>query len=305
MSQVQIREAVIDDVPAFDRIRRAIYPWHIASIAAQRIWFNATTPDAKPVRPVAVIDGELVGFAMGRIRTSTAEPGVATMYLNVLPQVRGQGVGRALYDVVMSHLDSLGLNKILADVADLPEAQKFATDRGFRQGHSDRYSGLDPRQLPPMPPILADVTLMPMSSQRPEALHALDTAAGVDEPGEVSMDGIPFDEWKARVWDNPDQDLEISTVALVDGVLAAATFMEVNRESARAWTTFTATLREYRGRGLAKLVKSRTLREAAAAGVTQALTANDFTNKPMLAVNDWLGYQPVGRYWQYVRTLEH
>ncbi len=302
---MQIREAVIDDVPAFDRIRRAIYPWHIASIGAQRNWFRAVTPDQKPARPLAVIDGEVVGFAMGGIRTSTVEPGVASMYVNVEPEFRGRGVGSALYDLVVSHLDSLGMTKILANVADAPEAHKFATDRGFRQGHSDRYSGLDPRQLPPMPPIPADVTLLPMSTQKPEALYALDVAAGVDEPGEVSMDGIPFDDWMLRIWHNPDQDLDISTVALVDGVLAAATFMEVNRDSGRAWTTFTATLREYRGRGLAKLVKSRTLRELAAAGVTEALTANDFTNKPMLAVNDWLGYQPVGRYWTYVRTLEH
>ncbi len=301
---MQIREAVVDDVPAFDRIRRAIYPWHIASVAAQRNWFDAATPDTMPVRPVALIDGAVAGFAMGKLRTSTAEPGVATMYVNVDPARRGRGVGSALYDVVASHLDSLDLRKIQVDVADLPEAQKFASDRGFQQGHCDMYSGLDPHHLPPMPPTPDGVTLVPVGSQTPEAMHTLDSTAGADEPGDVSFDGIPFDEWMTRVWHNPDGDMQISTVALVDGVPAAVTFMELNRDTGRAWTTGTATLREYRGRGLAKLVKSAALRKAADAGITEALTANDFTNAPMLAVNDWLGYKPVGRYWSYLRTLK-
>jgi GNAT superfamily N-acetyltransferase len=300
---MDVREAVVEDVPAFDRIRRAIYPWHIASVAAQRNWFHATTPDTKPVRPVALIEGEVAGFALGKLPTSTVEPGVATMYVNVDPAFRRRGVGKALYDIVASHLEGLGLRKVQVDVADLDEAQKFATDRGFRQGHCDRYSGLDPHHLPPMPPTPDGVSVVTVGSQSPEAMHALDSVAGADEPGDVSFDGMPFDEWMARIWNNPDQDLDISTVALVDGVPASVTFMEVNRDSGRAWTNGTATLREYRGRGLAKLVKSVALRKAAAVGVTETLTANDFTNKPMLAVNDWLGYKPVGRYWSYLRVL--
>lgn len=299
---MQIREAVIEDVPAFDRIRRAIFPWHVASVAAQRNWFNATMPEAKPVRPVAFIDGEVAGFALGKLNAYTSEEGVAWMYVLVDPSYRGRGVGGALCDIVVSHLDGLGVRKIQVDVNDFDAAQKFASDRGFRQGHSDRYSGVDPRSLPPLPEVPAGVELVALGTQSPEAMHYLDSTAGADEPGDVSFDGMPFDEWMMRVWHHPDHDKDVSTVALVDGVPAAFTFMEVNRDSGRAWTNGTATLREYRGRGLAKLVKSVALRKAADCGVTIALTANDFTNKPMLAVNDWLGYKPVGRTWSYVRT---
>jgi GNAT superfamily N-acetyltransferase len=299
---IDIRDAVIEDVPAFDRIRRALYPWHIASVEAQRNWYRSVTPAWQAVRPVAVIDGEVAGFALGALNTATASPNVAWMYINVDPAYRRRGIGSALYERVVSHLDSIGVVKTQVGVADNDEAQKFATDRGFQQGHSDRYSGLDPHSLPPTPGTPEGVTLAPVSSQTPEAMHALDSTAGIDEPGDVSFDGLPFDEWMSRVWHNPDQDLDVSTVAIVDGVPVAATFMEINRTSSRAWTNGTCTLREYRGRGLAKLIKSAALRKAAELGVTEALTGNDFTNKPMLAVNDWLGYKPVGRYWSYIRA---
>jgi GNAT superfamily N-acetyltransferase len=300
---VLIREAVLEDVPAFHRIRRAIVPWHVASVAAQQNWFRSVTPAWMATRPVVEIDGVVAGFALGAVNTSTLEPNVAWMYVNVDPAHRRKGVGAALYEHVASHLDTIGVRKVQVNVADTEEAQKFAAARGFQAGHSDRYSGVDPHHLPPMPAIPAGVTLAPLDSQTPEAMHALDSASGADEPGDVSFDGTPFDEWMARVWHGPDQDREIATVALANGVPAAVTFMEVNRDSGRAWTNGTGTLREYRGRGLAKLVKSAALRKAAEAGVTLALTCNDFTNKPMLAVNDWLGYKVVGRSWSYLRTL--
>jgi len=53
-------------------------------------------------------------------------------------------------------------------------------------------------------------------------------------------------------------------------------------------------LREYRGRGITKLIKSLSLRAAADRGITAAYTANNETNAPMRAINAWLGYEYVG-----------
>ena len=60
-------------------------------------------------------------------------------------------------------------------------------------------------------------------------------------------------------------------------------------------TTSPRTRREFRGRGLARLLKSHSLHRAAEAGVTLAITDNDETNAPMLAVNTALGYRPFAR----------
>jgi RimJ/RimL family protein N-acetyltransferase len=56
----------------------------------------------------------------------------------------------------------------------------------------------------------------------------------------------------------------------------------------------TGTLRDYRGCGLALLVKRATLVNAAKRGVELVSTENDETNGPMLRVNENLGYRPIG-----------
>jgi RimJ/RimL family protein N-acetyltransferase len=63
---------------------------------------------------------------------------------------------------------------------------------------------------------------------------------------------------------------------------------------------YTATRRDYRGRGLALAVKLATTHWAAAHGITQIATTNDETNAPMLAINARLGYRPGGRRVEYV-----
>jgi RimJ/RimL family protein N-acetyltransferase len=69
-------------------------------------------------------------------------------------------------------------------------------------------------------------------------------------------------------------------------------------------STGTGTRRAYRGRGLAKIAKSTAFRAARDAGFTAGFTGNDEVNKPMLAINDWLGYRPIGSERSAVKTLQ-
>ncbi len=85
--------------------------------------------------------------------------------------------------------------------------------------------------------------------------------------------------------------LDLSVAALYEDQIVAFTLGHGDRT--RIWSKMTATMPEYRGRGLAKLVKSAALHRAAAAGVQGAYTANYDGNAPMLAVNEWLGYDRV------------
>ena len=79
------------------------------------------------------------------------------------------------------------------------------------------------------------------------------------------------------------------------------TMLAANIERGRAFTEFTATLREYRRRGLAEHVKRASLRWAADNGIEAAWTTNDETNVPMLELNRRLGYAPRLRRVEYIR----
>jgi hypothetical protein len=54
---------------------------------------------------------------------------------------------------------------------------------------------------------------------------------------------------------------------------------------------------------LAKVVKSAALTRSREAGFVTAYTGNDAGNKPMLAVNKWLGYQLTAAAWTAEKEL--
>jgi len=97
-------------------------------------------------------------------------------------------------------------------------------------------------------------------------------------------------------------DPDASFAALVDGELAGVTMIRVDRPSGRAQNNLCGVRPPYRGRGLALLLKSHSLRRAAELGATIALTDNDETNAPMLAVNTRLGYTPLARRLEWKRS---
>jgi GNAT superfamily N-acetyltransferase len=59
------------------------------------------------------------------------------------------------------------------------------------------------------------------------------------------------------------------------------------------WTDYTGTARSARGRGIARALKCETIMQAIALGVTHVRTNNDGENKPILHLNEELGYQRI------------
>ena len=112
-----------------------------------------------------------------------------------------------------------------------------------------------------------------------------------DDPSGLTLP-MPWEDWQSD-WSDPRARPDLGRAVLVDGDLAAYSMLGTAGD--RAWSDMTGTLPAHRGRGLALLAKQHTLRAAAAAGITRAITGNDGANLPMLAVNQRLGYVPVAR----------
>lgn len=111
-----------------------------------------------------------------------------------------------------------------------------------------------------------------------------------------------YEDWLTSVWRHPAFDQGLTSVVLVDGKVAA--FSAATTDGLRTYlSAMTGTLRDFRGRGLAKLAKNDSLHRARAAGYTDAYTSNDTGNGPMLAVNQWFGYQVCATEVRHVRTL--
>jgi GNAT superfamily N-acetyltransferase len=254
---------------------------------------------------VAEADGGLVGAALTGLLHESAEQGLGFANLSVHPDRRGRGAGSALLAAAESRLVGLGARISYAKVADDPACITFAERRGYLRGRRTSFLCLDlARATLSTPPALPEGVRLHGAAELTDLrlLYEADLDASRDEPGEAGMDEIGYIDWLTAYWHRPDLDRELTSVATVDGAVAAFSFALTDGRD-RYRSGMTGTRRAYRGRGLARAVKHRSLSRAGAAGHRYAYTSNDAGNAAMLAVNDRLGYRPIGAEWRYRREL--
>jgi GNAT superfamily N-acetyltransferase len=299
-----VRPGTPDDAAAYLDLRRGIYPWLVHTAAAVRHQWRSELGPAKGAL-FAVDDprGGLAGFGSGGLSFWSSEEGAAHISVAVHPAHRGRGVGGALLTAVEEHLRSVGVRRAQAFALDDPACLEWVRNRGYDVKAEVRYSRAPLAGLPPAPPVGDGVTLLPFEAAAVEEVFLVDSESVVDEPGEVTIDKMEYAEWVRDIWEGPALRRDLSVIAFVDGAPASATFVEADPDTGRVWSGGTGTRREFRGRGLAKAVKSAALRRARDAGLTDAYTSNDEVNAPMLAVNEWLGYRPVGAQWECIKDL--
>lgn len=301
---VSIRVSTESDAEGIVALRREQYPYAVITPKSLRHHWAHERPEQKSLRLVAEDGGQIVAVSRGSFNTWTSIEGSASLGLLVRRSLRGQGLGTRLFDTVMDHLVSSGATRIegWGDGDDIVGG--FLGRRGFERRHELRYSHLDLREpLPAMPDVPDSVRAVPFADTTPEEVYAVDVESLLDEPGDTPADDVNFDEWYDEVWINPAVDHQASTLVYADGKPAAYTIVEVDPETSRMWSGGTGSLRAFRGRGLAKIAKSVAVRKAREIGVTDAYTTNDEVNKPMLAINVWLGYKPCAQQWSYLKTL--
>lgn len=296
---MDIRVAVPEDAEAVAALRRTVYPYFVMKAEQVAYELITRTPAENYEAWVASVDGEVVGWGAGGSNTWTSDEGISRINVDVHPGFRGRGIGTELARIAQDHLVAAGMKKIRAFATEA--GVEFATRQGFEQTRLVHYSGVDPRVLPEMPPAPADLKIVSMATVSAEQAYLADIAAGADEPGDSPNDAVAFDQWMKDVWNAPVLDKELSVAVMAGDEIASFTAFE--RDDDRIWSGMTGTIPAYRGRGLAKLVKSVALRRAAEAGVVGAFTSNDDVNGPMLAVNDWLGYRRVATHTGLTRTL--
>ena len=298
----EIEEATLDDLPGAVDLMNVVYDDGVVTVHGWRHRIESQPERAQQRLFKAVAGGEVVGWCSGRLDTHTTTPGVAFVGSTVHPSHRGQGLGATLLETCEAHVLGLGATMLRGGSQDEEPARRLAARHGYRHTFTSRISMLDPRTLPDVPEPPAGVELLPFSAfDDPAPIHHVDVTAALDEPGDDTWDHMPLDEWTREFWEDPTLDRDVCMTAVVDGEVVALTMVDVDPATGRAENSMTGTLPEFRGRGLAKLVKHASLRRLAELGVTKVFTQNDETNAPMLAVNTALGYRPYSARLSWVR----
>ncbi|WP_326599803.1 GNAT family N-acetyltransferase [Streptomyces sp. NBC_01803] len=304
---ILVREFTAADAEAVAEVRRSAVP-HMVCTGEAVAWEAASAPPGERLRwLVAEEAGRITGCADAGLRFDSAEPGQAFLHTAVRPQARGRGAGAALVVAAEQYLTGLGARVVHTWVADDGRSPAFAARHGYERRRRARFLGLDlaTAELPPLPPESPPgVELRPTSAfaADPRPLYEADVECVADEPGEVTLASTPYEDWYRLDWERPDLDHELSTVALVDGEVAAYSLARTDGRE-RYGSAMTGTRRAYRGRGLAKLAKLASLHRARTRGYLLAFTGNDAANIPMLKINEWLGYRPAADEWRYAKEL--
>ncbi|MEU2063398.1 GNAT family N-acetyltransferase [Streptomyces sp. NPDC013455] len=301
-----LRPDVPSDAEGFALVRRLALPYILFTPDSVRHTAAHLHPDARYRPLVAEEDGEVIGTAQVHLVHDSPDPGQGCLNVYVRPDRTHRGAGRLLVRAAEEYLASLGANRLFAWALDEPANRAFAERRGYRRGRSAHFLRLDlaHASLPPLPEVPAGVELRTAAAfaDDPRPLFDLDAETVLDEPGDVATEFTDYDAWIEETWNHPLLDRELTTVVCAGGRPVAFTVAYTDG-AGRYSTAMTGTARAHRGRGLAKLAKAHALHRARAAGVTEAFTGNDTGNAPMIAVNEWLGYERCATEVRYVREL--
>jgi GNAT superfamily N-acetyltransferase len=284
---MEIRPAEPGDIEGAVALHDAHAPYLVVTATALR--HRLESPAVPGRGTFAAVDaGEVVGWATTAL-IAGSDPLDGQLRVLVRPDHRGRGIGAKLLEATHEELRSAGATtaRVFAD----PSTVAWAARWGYQQTRQVHYAGIEPRKAPDLPGLPTGVELVPLDQLEPQKVYEADEVAQRTKPGDANITSRPYDDWLRGVWTPPGMVLDLSMAALYDAQVIAFTLG--NGDHHKIWSQMTATMPDYRGRGLAKLVKCAALHRAADAGVQAAYTANYDGNTPMIAVNEWLGYYRV------------
>ena len=255
-------------------------------------------------RFVSEVDGTVAGMADFHHATYMYHPQKFFLDVRVRPEFRQRGIGAALYDRLLQELASFRPLTFWGMTREtLTPSVAFAEGRGFRESRRAWESRLDVVRFDPSPfrsraeaagrgyRVVSVADEQTADPQWLEKLHDLHMAVAADVPQPEPFTPITVEEMRRRLLDHPDY-LPGGHYLVKDGdrYVAESNLFLTEDPPDVLYQGITGTRREYRGRGLALVLKLRTIEYARAQGKRQIRTWNDTLNAPMLAINTKLGF---------------
>ncbi len=254
-------------------------------------------------RFVAEADGQIVGFVQHDQHSGRYHP--QKFYVNgaVAAEQRGQGIGAALYDHLLAALAPIKPLAFRVQAReDMPHALSFLAKRNFVEDMRTWESRLDVPSFDFVP--YADVPaeterhgirIVPISALQDDPehrrkLYELDREVINDVPSPEERTPITLEQFVKHVFDDPNFLPDACFVAVDGDEFVGMTELFKNTEQPDLYTGLTAVKRSHRRRNIALALKLRAIEYARAAGSPTIKTWNASNNRPMLAINERLGF---------------
>jgi GNAT superfamily N-acetyltransferase len=268
------------------------------------------------LRVLAEADGVVVGEARYGQFPDMYHPRRFWADVAVDPRYQRQGIGTALYTQLLADLERLEPLTIRIQVRDdLAQARRFATRHGYQEDRRSWESRIVPADFDPAPyaahrarvaadgveiRTLAELAADPEYRQK---LFAMFVEIDEDEPRPDPYTPLTYDQFEKRTFGDPNYLPEAYFIALKDGEYVGQTSLGASQGNAELYTGLTGVKRANRRRGIALALKLHALDYARAAGASVVKTWNDSINRPMLSINERLGFVKQPAWIDMVRVL--
>ena len=315
-----IRPGTPADYAALVALNKASYPDYAETVEEWRHWDETWDYDKYFKRRLVAEDtGRVVGFGQVNHMRWAFVPTKYRLDITVHPDHRGRGHGTALYEALLEVVRERD-GKIVASQAkeSMADGVRFLTKRGFREVKRDWESRLFVKGFDFSRFAMADdriekqgiriVGLADEMKKGPEILrkaYELNEDCRADVPSVDPVTRNSFEEFRQGDIDAPNALLDAFFIAVDrDGrYLGLSNMFRSLDDPTFLWQGLTGVRREARGRGIAMALKLRTVHYAIDKGVEHIKTWNDTRNRPMLSINEAMGFVKQPAWVSYEKDL--
>ena len=308
-----------DDYQAIVDVWNAAFPDEITNVETRRHHDEHLQKRFLFERLVGEIDGTPVLNAYYGEDEWSHFPGKYRLGIQVVPEYRRMGFGRATYDYIWDRIKDRDPRPTkLACYAreDDADSMRFVEKRGFKVAQRNQFSMLDVRSFDPRPfegtlkrVDESEVDVRPFGELMAEDTDALHKAyeAGweflQDVPFPEPIQKWPFEQYLSEVegpWGMPESWFMAVDQGRYVGI---SQLWRIPAMPARLQTGLTGVARTHRRRGLATALKVRAISGAKEAGFESIRTDNE-ENNPMYVLNIKLGFKPIPSWLAYRNELK-
>jgi GNAT superfamily N-acetyltransferase len=316
-SQILIRETRPEDIPAVLDIFNALHPKRPPMLLTEHDEHMRSMEDRRHESWVAEHNGAIVGdFDLFEARWYS-RPDTFKLFLEVPEVCRHRGIGSRLYETMEQRAGAIGVRRIYTEALETwPESLAFLEHRGWEQtGRADRpsrltvaearldgYVGVEERLRREGIRIATLEEIGTDDSGFLRRVHDMEFRTERDIPSSEPPTQDPFEVWLERQLHGAGKSPATFWIAL-DGDRPVGVARIRRSSESMAGNGYTGVDPDYRGRGIARALKLKTVEWSREHGIRYLYTENDIENHRMLAINVSLGYQPLPVEIEMVKVL--
>lgn len=317
-ADLTLRPATLDDAAFVADMWTALRPEEPEDPVMTRYWWEHPWDDGVWERFIAEGAGRPVGFALqSHPKWETMPERYARSQADLAPEARTERRLDALVAFTEARAAGDGALRItLWAWEDDPLKIGVAQRRAFREERRERFWELDlaarhgaleemtERSRAHMRAQGIDVTTLDRvwDPEKYRRLWLMSEEASQDTPRTVPWTPTPFETFEAWLR-SPGVREDRAWVARIGDDIVGISVLAYPPARGVVVTEWTGTARSVRGKGVARALKCETVMQAVALGVDRVRTDNDFQNKPILHLNESMGYRPRPEMIQFIKEL--